>query len=204
MLDIIIRGGPVMIPLLFCSVLALAVSLERLAYLLWVRIDTDDLMDDVKLSINQGKMLEAMQYAKRARGPVAALVAAGIAYYDQDKEDLKEHLRRVGEQEIYKLERRMPVLEAIVGIAPLLGLLGTVLGIIKSFRVLAALQGISQPSALSIGVAEALITTAAGLMIAIPAMALYYLLNSIIDHHIADMNKRSTQLIKLLENRGGE
>lgn len=107
-------------------------------------------------------------------------------------------MEEIGRLEIYKMERRMNVLDVIIGIAPLLGLLGTVTGIIKSFNILAALEGISQPSALSAGIAEALITTAAGLIIAIPTMAVYSFLNGIIDRNIAEMNKRSNELVELL------
>ncbi len=198
MIELIVSGGPVMIPLLFCSVLAVAVGLERLWFLLRTKIDTEDLMEDIQLSLGQGKVLEAMQLTKKARGPVAAVLSGGIAYYDRDKEDIKNHMEEIGRLEIYKMERRMNVLDVIIGIAPLLGLLGTVTGIIKSFNILAALEGISQPSALSAGIAEALITTAAGLIIAIPTMAVYSFLNGIIDRNIAEMNKRSNELVELL------
>ena len=79
MLKLIVLGGPVMIPLLLCSVLALAISIDRLWYLLRSRVDSEDLMEDIRLALEQGKVLEAMQIAKRTRGPVAAVLAAGIA-----------------------------------------------------------------------------------------------------------------------------
>ena len=199
MLEIFVLGGPVMIPLLFCSIFAVAVGIERLWYLLRSRVDTEDLMEDIKLALGQGKVLEAMQIAKKSRGPVAAILAAGIAYYDKDKE---EHIETVGREEIFKMERRMNVLDTIVMISPLLGILGTVTGIIKSFNVMAALEGVNQASALSAGIAEALITTAAGLIIAIPTMALYSYLNGLIDRNTADMNKRATELLTVLESRG--
>ena len=202
MLEIFVLGGPVMIPLLFCSIFAVAVGIERLLYLLRSRVDTEDLMEDIKLALGQGKVLEAMQIAKKSRGPVAAILAAGIAYYDKDKEEIKEHIETVGREEIFKMERRMNVLDTIVMISPLLGILGTVTGIIKSFNVMAALEGVNQASALSAGIAEALITTAAGLIIAIPTMALYSYLNGLIDRNTADMNKRATELLTVLESRG--
>lgn len=202
MVEFIVRGGPVMIPLLFCSVLAVAVCLERLWYLLGSRVDTEDLMEDIKLSLGQGKILEAMQIAKKSKGPVAAVLAAGIAYYDNDKEEIKERIQEVGKEEIYKMERRMGILDTIITIAPLMGLLGTVTGIIQSFNVLGALEGIEQPAALSTGIAEALITTATGLLIAIPTMAIYSYLNSIIDRNTAEMTKRANELVNVLGSRG--
>lgn len=201
MLDMIIRGGPVMIPLLLCSVLMVAVCLERLFYLWRSRIDTEDLMDDIKLALQQGKILEAMQIAKKARGPVAAVLAAGIAHYDKDKEHIRERLEEVAHEEVFRMERRLGMLDVLVTIAPLLGLLGTVTGIIKSFSVITAVGGMDDPLALSGGIAEALVTTAVGLIIAIPGMLVYSYLTSLIDRFVVDINKRSSELLVILETR---
>src|SRR5690554_5595885 len=119
MLKIFVLGGPVMYALLICSIFAVAIGIERLVYLLRARIDTDDLIEDIRLSLGQGKVLEAMQIARRSRGPVAAVLAAGIAHYDQDREDIKEHMKTVGQEEIFKMERRLPALDLIVTISPL-------------------------------------------------------------------------------------
>ncbi|NLJ86591.1 MAG: MotA/TolQ/ExbB proton channel family protein [Firmicutes bacterium] len=202
MLDMIIRGGPVMVPLLLCSVLMLAVVLERLFYLLRCRVDTEDLMDDIKLALQQGKILEAMQIAKKTRGPVAAVLAAGIAHYDKDKEHIRERLEEVAQEELFKMERRLGMLDVLVTVSPLLGLLGTVTGIIKSFQVIAAVGGMEDPLGISTGIAEALITTAVGLIIAIPGMLIYSYLSSLIDRQVVDINKRSSELLAILETRG--
>lgn len=202
MLRILELGGPVMIPLLLCSIFALAIGIERLWFLVRSRIDTDDLLEDIKLSLGQGKVLEAMQIAKKSRGPVATVIAAGIAFYDHEREEIKEHMLAVGREEIYKMERRMDALDTVVMISPLLGILGTVTGIINSFNVMAALEGVAQASALSSGIAEALITTAAGLIIAIPTMALSSYLNGIINKQIADLNRKSMEMLNILDSRG--
>ncbi len=202
MLKIFKLGGPVMIPLLLCSVFAVAIGIERLWYLLRGRADTDDLIEDIKLSLGQGKVLEAMQIAKKTKGPVATVLAAGIAHYDQSREDIKNYMQTVGDEEIFKMERRMGALEVIAMISPLLGILGTVTGIIKSFNVMAALEGVAQAAVLSSGIAEALITTAAGLIIAIPTVVLTAYLNGIINAQVADLNKRSTEILDVLTTRG--
>src|SRR5690625_3661151 len=163
MIEWLVKGGPVMIPLLLASVVALAVALERLWYLYSTRVDSEDLIDEVKLNLNEGKFLQAVQVAKRSKGQVANLVAAGIAYSDLPADDLRERLDDVGRDELYKMERRLAVLDGVATIAPLLGLLGTVTGIIKSFNVMGGMDGLSSPQALSVGIAEALITTATGL-----------------------------------------
>jgi len=204
MLDVLVKGGPVMIPLLFCSVLAVAVALERLWYLYSTRGDSEDLMDEVKLALSQGKLLEAVQIAKRSRSQVAALIATGIAYSDRPREELKELLDEVGRDEVYKMERRLAVLDLVATVSPLLGLLGTVTGIIRTFNVIGALQGLGSPQDLSLGIAEALITTAAGLIIAIPTVAVYQWIGSIIDRRVAEMNRRSAELLEALAALRGE
>src|SRR5690606_6702707 len=142
MLDILVMGGPVMVPLLICSVIALAVSLERIWYFLRTRVDSEDLMEEIRLALQQGKVLEAVQIAKRAPGQVASLIAAGIAYHDRSREEVKERLEEVGREELYNMERRLVILESITAIAPLLGLLGTVTGIIRTFQVLGGSRGL--------------------------------------------------------------
>lgn len=204
MIDWLVKGGPVMIPLLFASVLAVAVALERLWYLFSTRVDSEDLMDEVKLNLNEGRLLQAVQIAKRSKGQVAALIATGIAYSDLPPDDLKERMDDVGREELFKMERRLVILDSIATIAPLLGLLGTVTGIIKSFNIMGALEGASSPQALSVGIAEALITTAAGLIVAIPSMILYHWINSIIDRRVADMNRRSADIVDALMSLRGE
>lgn len=203
MLDIIIKGGPVMIPLLLASVIAVAVSLERIWYLAKTRADSEELMEDVKLCLQEGKVLEAMQLLRKSKGPVAAILSAGIAYSDRPKEELREHLEEVGQDEIFKMERGLGLLATIVTIAPMLGLLGTVTGIISSFRVLGNFQGVeSNPAALAVGIAEALITTAAGLIIAIPTMAIHHWLSSQIERRVREMSRRALELTDLITNGG--
>jgi len=203
MLEIIVRGGLVMYPLLLCSVIALAISLERAWYLIRTRADAEELMEDVKLCLQEGKLLEAMQLLKRSKGPVAAILSAGIAYSDRDKEEIREHLEEVGNEEIYKMERGLGLLSAIVTISPMLGLLGTVTGIIRSFRVLGATGMETNPAALAVGIAEALITTAAGLVIAIPSLAVYHWLSSLIERRVREMSRRALELTDLISARGG-
>lgn len=201
MLEFIIKGGPLMIPLLLSSVIALAVSIERAWYLAKTRADTEELMDDVKLCLQEGKLLEAMQLLKKSKGPVAAILSAGIAYSDRAKEELREHLEEVGQDEIFKMERGLGLLSTIVTIAPMLGLLGTVTGILQSFRVLGNFQGIeSNPAALAVGIAEALITTATGLAIAIPTMAVHHWLSTTIERRVREMSRRALELTDLITN----
>lgn len=202
MLELLVMGGPVMVPLLLCSILAVAVSLERIWYFFRTRVDSEDLMEEIKLAVQQGKILEAVQIAKRTPGPVAALLAAGVAYHDRPREEIKERLEEVGREELFNMERRLVVLETVTAVAPLLGLLGTVTGIIRTFQILGTVQVIQSPAQISVGIAEALLTTAAGLVIAIPTLAVHNWLVNIIERRVADMNRRAGELLDLLEAEG--
>lgn len=204
MVDILVKGGPVMVPLLLCSIIALAISLERLIYTARCRWDTRDLIERIKLLLGQDKPLEAMQAAKKARGPSAAVLSSGIANYDRDVETIREYMKAAGQQEIYRLERGLPMLDAIISIAPLLGLLGTITGIMKSFNILGALEGIAEPALLSVGIAEALITTAAGLIVAIPTVVLHYFISTRIERLVADMDVRATEFIDFIKVINGK
>jgi len=201
MVDFILKGGPVMIPLLLCSVLAVAIGLERIWYYSKTRSDTEDLMEEVRASLDEGRPLEAIHFLKKQRGPVASVLAAGLAFSDRSPSEIRERIAQVGQEEEAKLERRLPALDTIVSVSPLLGILGTVTGIINSFQVLSGLEGVTSPQALSAGIAEALITTATGLIIAIPSLALYNWLSSIVDRRILEMNRCSEELIDLLTQK---
>lgn len=204
MLETLIKGGPVMIPLGICSVLALAVFLERLWFFGATRFDPQFVIAHLRDSLKQGKYMEALQMARQLPGPIAGYLSAGIAFADKGVDEMRQHMDVAGKDEIMHMERGLPVLGIITTISPLLGLLGTVTGIIRSFRVLSALQGVEGPSALSIGIAEALITTAAGLIIAIPSAAIYEWLSSIVDHRIQDMNRIGSEVVDIVAETRGE
>lgn len=202
-MDILAKGGPVMIPLVLVSVMAVAISLERMWYFARLRGDRHDLMEELRVYLYEGRLLEAMQSIRRYNGPTAAILAEGLAAWDRSVDEVRQRLERVGQEEVLKMEARMAWLDAIVTGAPMLGLLGTVTGIIRSFRILSQLQGIEQPSALSAGIAEALITTAAGLVIAVPVLFVYVYFSTLIDRRVAQLNRVSAQFLQLLtEVRG--
>ncbi len=202
MYDLFLKGGPVMIPLLICSITVVAVCLERFLFFMWSSTNTGRLLQTLKWTINHRGLSESSEIAKRARGPVASVMAAGLSVKSRDREDIEASMQVAAQREIQSLEKRMRVLDVIVTIAPLLGLLGTVIGIISSFNILAQTEGLAGPSALSAGIAEALLTTATGLIIAIPTYVMYSFFNGIIDRFVVDMNEKSAQLLDILEHRG--
>lgn len=201
--DMLVKGGPVMVPLGIVSVLAVAISLERLWYFAKVRHDGGShLLDEIRVLVHEGRLLEAMQTTRRVNGPTAAVLAEGLAAWERPIDEVKARIERVGQDEVLKLEARMSWLDAIVTGAPMLGLLGTVTGIIRSFRVLASMEGV-EPSGLSAGIAEALITTAAGLIIAIPVLFLYVYLSSVIDQRVTQLNQTTSEFLELLMQTRG-
>ncbi|MFY9450169.1 MAG: MotA/TolQ/ExbB proton channel family protein [Bacillota bacterium] len=186
--------------LLACSVVALAIALERLYNLLRAQNDADKLIGAVKRHLNQGRFLEALKFAKQERGPIAAVLAAGIQNYGRDLNEVERNMNLVAEQELYRMRKRLPALQIIATISPLLGLLGTVTGEIKVFNVLGQLQGVSDPVAMSSGIAEALLTTAYGLIIAIPVSVIYSYLDSLVVKNVTSMNRAMAEILDIFAN----
>lgn len=186
--------------LLACSVVALTIALERLYNLLRAQNDADKLIGAVKRHLNQGRFLEALKFAKQERGPIAAVLAAGIQNYGRDLNEVERNMNLVAEQELYRMRKRLPALQIIATISPLLGLLGTVTGEIKVFNVLGQLQGVSDPVAMSSGIAEALLTTAYGLIIAIPVSVIYSYLDSLVVKNVTSMNRAMAEILDIFAN----
>jgi len=200
MLELLAKGGWVIYVLLACSVVALAIALERLYNLLRAQNDADKLIGAVKRHLNQGRFLEALKFAKQERGPIAAVLAAGIQNYGRDLNEVERNMNLVAEQELYRMRKRLPALQIIATISPLLGLLGTVTGEIKVFNVLGQLQGVSDPVAMSSGIAEALLTTAYGLIIAIPVSVIYSYLDSLVVKNVTSMNRAMAEILDIFAN----
>lgn len=198
MVDMLIKGGPVMIPLLLCSVLALAITFERIYYLWRTRTDPERALQAVTLALEHGRIGDAIAAVEKFRGQIGSLMSAALVSYGKERDEIEAAMRAAGEKEVYKMEKRVSVLDMLVTISPLLGLLGTVTGIIKSFKVLATSPQILDPGQLSAGIAEALITTAAGLIIAVPTLAFHTYIVGIIDRRILEMDEFSNDLLDIL------
>ena len=197
MLKYISAGGPVMYPIILCSVVGLAVSIQKIIQLLLSPTGSDQLMRSVKINMSQGRPVEAMQAAKAAKGPVAGLARAAVSNYGRPYSEIKDAIEMAGREEVHAMERKMNVLDGIVTLAPLLGLLGTVTGLIKNFQVLSAFAGLTTPAQLSGGIAEAMITSAPGLIVAAPLMLVYSWLSVVIDDKVAEMDRRAAELLAI-------
>ena len=196
MFEPIMRGGIVMIPLLLCSLGALVVSVERWLYLRNARTDTGRLMTKIRRALERGSPQEARGVCEATPGPVARVLAAVLAHFSMPKEDLRETAKEVALAQQPVLDGQLPILATIVTISPLLGLLGTISGLIKVFRVIAG-GAIGDATALSAGIAEALITTFTGLCIAIPFLVIYNALSGRVDSLMHEIELRVTELLNI-------
>lgn len=186
-----------MYPILLCSVLALAILLERLWTYGRLRHGVPSLVREVEGLVRAQHIEEALILCQRVGTPLARIFIAALRAAGRPREQVKAVVAEVGGREAVPLERYLGLLGTIATIAPLLGLLGTVLGMIKAFTVI-SIQGVGTPATLGGGISEALITTAAGLSVAIPIILLHRYLASRADRLILEMEEYSLHLADLL------
>ena len=198
MIDFLMRGGILMIPLGVCSVLAVAVILERSFSLRSRRVIRLDVLQRVKDLLTENKIGEAMTVCRRQPSVMGRILLSAIMNHDRDREELKTIVEDAGRQEVPALDRYLGVLGTISAVAPLLGLTGTVFGMIRTFAVISE-KGIAHPSQLAGGISEALITTATGLVIAIPALIFFNYFTSKADRMVLEIEKHSFRLVDALK-----
>ncbi len=196
-LEIIQKGGPVMYPLLLCSVVALAISIERLYSLTRANTDPKKLMDKVKEAVRKRDFRVAIGYCDATPGPVANVLATVIDLRELPVEEVREGVNETVLSETPRLERGLPTLSTLITVSPLLGLLGTITGLMKLFNIIAGGE-IGNSEKLSSGIAEALITTATGLIIAITFMVIHNLLSTRVDRILNQMEKSVTELLNFI------
>ncbi|MCG8452821.1 MAG: MotA/TolQ/ExbB proton channel family protein [Spirochaetales bacterium] len=202
MLELIVKGGPVLWAIMLLSVLAVAIIVERYAYFRGIRIDEETLFLRVKSALSKRHFDEAMAICDSNPSPFSALLKTGIEHRERSSWERKEVLKDTAAQEVPRLEARIGALGTIAHIAPLLGLLGTVTGNIEAFGVLGRFGSVGDPSVLAKGISEALVTTAAGLIVAIPATIFYNALTSRVNSLIVRMENQVNEMTLLLENEG--
>jgi biopolymer transport protein ExbB len=192
----LVKGGPVMIPLAVCSVLALAVVIERAVA--WLRLGSLADPDALLARAENGKWEDAMSTGECSRSPVARVLAAGIRHRNPAA---RLAMEAVAQEELARLRRYLPVLDTVVTLSPLLGLLGTVTGMIGAFGIMAQ-AGLNQPTAITGRVAEALIATAAGLAVAIVALVPYNFFQRRAEAMAETMERYGSKLELLLAEAG--
>lgn len=193
------KGGVLMIPILLCSVVALGIFLERLWALRRVRVIPQTFVQKVGKLIHTGQFERAQDLCDRSETSISDVLGAGLRHVGKDRATIKEVMEETGRRVASDLERGIGVLSSVAAIAPLLGLLGTVTGMIKVFqRVVNQVgtdgAGVVNAGALAAGIWEALITTAAGLSVAIVAFLMFKMVTSIVDRLLVEMEERSLDM----------
>lgn len=202
--EIMDKGGILMWPILACSVVGLAIVIERFVSLRRATIDTREFMDTMRQVLRQNRMQDAVSVCEETDAPVARILKAGILKHNRPKEDIREAIENAGHLEMPRLERYLSALATCASIAPLLGLLGTVQGMIKCFAQIQNKRGQVNPADLAEGISNALLTTAGGLTVAIPLLVLYNYFVSRVDNMVVEMEISSSELIELLTKHHGE
>ena len=206
MFEIVRAGGWLMLPLLMCSVVAVAIIIERLWTLRRRRVLPDDLTVKVWEWAHNRKLDEVHLRALAESSPLGQILATGLLNRGRSREIMKESIEDTGRHVVHELERYLNSLGTIAAITPLLGLLGTVIGMVKVFTAITT-HGVGNPTVLAGGIAEALITTAAGLTVAIPALIGYRYYRNRVEELVVSMEKEAIKLVEALHRRqqkGGE
>ena len=204
MWDMIQKGGPVMYLIIILSIIAFGIVIERIYNFNRARIDSQKFMDEIIKHLKRNKIIESIEMCNQTPGPIAHIIKAGILKHDRSKPEIREAIDEAANLEIPRLERHLPIIATIAHIAPLLGLLGTVSGMIKAFQIIqqkALTMTPVNPGDLSGGIWEALLATLAGLAVAIPTYVAYNYLVNQVDSLVYDMERSATDLVNLLSSR---
>jgi biopolymer transport protein ExbB len=199
MLDYIARGGIVMIPILVCSVVALLIIFERLWSLQRKRIFRFDILDTIEQLLREHKIPEATTLCKRHDSTMTRLVLVALLNSDRPKAEIKELIEDHGRQEVPFLERYLTMLGTIASISPFLGLLGTVVGLLRVFDAISQEGGVTNTAILSSGIQNALITTVAGLCVAIPSLVAYNYFARRAESLVLEVERISLRLLNILK-----
>lgn len=197
MLELIKAGGLLMWPIILCSVISMAIIAERFWSLRQTRIAPKNLVATVWQWDKAGRLDAKRIQDLRAGSPLGMILSAGLVNRKHSREVMKESIEEIGRHVAYDLERFLNTLGTIASISPLLGLLGTVIGMIKVFTVITA-HGVGDPSVLSEGISEALITTAAGLSVAIPSLMFHRYFRGRVDELIIAMEQEALKMVEVM------
>ena len=199
MLDIALQGGWVMIPLVILSLLALYLFFERLVTLRRAQTDPVYITDRTRQYVQAGDIRGAVGFCEAQNNPISRILKQGLERLGRPIAEIQDAVQAAGKYEAFELEKRTDLLASIASIAPMLGFLGTVIGMIEAFQEIQNLQGNVNPSVLAGGIWEALITTATGLLVGIMAIFFYNFLINRINRQVNDMERSATDFIDLLQ-----
>ena len=200
MLSFITKGGVFMYPIIACSILSLAIFLEKLWSLRRKKNVPLDFLQEIEQLLQENNSAKALSLCNTNLSSIARIFSAGMKHYGKKREVIKERVEEVGRREASLLERYIDALATIASVSTLLGLLGTIAGMIKIFSVISS-QSVVNPSTLAGGISEALYTTAAGLTVAIPTLIFYRYVSSKSRELVLEMEECSTQVVELIQEK---
>lgn len=199
LLSVLMQGGWLMLPILLASIIAAAIIIDRYIVIRKSKLNVPVFLVKIRGMLKRKDISGAVAYCMEEKSPSANIVKKGLKKYKLGHERVKESIESAGKQEIHKLEKGLSVLATISGVAPLLGFLGTVTGMIQAFMKIEALQGAANPSDLAGGIWEALLTTAFGLAVGIIAFTFYNYLVTAINKLVVDMEVISNDVVDIIE-----
>lgn len=199
LLDVMLMSGWVMIPILLISILAIYLFVERMLTIRRAQTDPEMVMDRIRDYVHAGDIDGALAFCDAENTPMTHILRQGLERLGRPISEIQDAVQAAGKHEAFELEKRTDLLATVAGIAPMLGFLGTVTGMIEAFQEVQRLQGNVNPSVLAGGIWEALLTTAAGLVVGIIALAFYNFLLGRISRLINDMERTATDFIDLLQ-----
>jgi len=195
---LIIKGGLVMIPIIALSIIGLAMILER-AWTLWkIRLDIPQFAQEIFLHLERGQFQKALERCEKVRHPIADVFKLGILNRTLKRDEIEKMMEREGDEQVQYLEQYLGALIIIIGVEPMLGFLGTIIGLIQAFMAWEQLGSNITVSALAAGIYQAMITTAGGLIVAIPYYVIYHLIVGKIKNHAQEMTYYGNELIDIM------
>jgi biopolymer transport protein ExbB len=201
---IIAKGGWLIIPIALCSLIMIAVIIERFLTLRKARINMGSFMIQIQAALKEKNISEAMAICREATGPVASVLLVALEKHKEERAEVKEAMETAASAQLFLLEKYTNVLSTIAGVAPLIGFLGTVTGMIQAFMKIQALGGNVNADVLAGGIWEAMVTTAAGLSVGIPSLIFYNYFVGRMQKMAFEMERGSAQVLDLLYAKEGE
>jgi biopolymer transport protein ExbB len=197
MLNYFFRGGIMMYPLFLASVLALAIIINKFQVLSRARTGERELMGRIKGLVNQQRVEQAVAVCNNSKGPVASILQAGLSQHNKGQKAMEDAFETQASEEVPLLESYLPALATIAAVSTLMGFTGTVIGMIRAFDSIAAASATS-PAIVASGISEALITTATGLLIAIPTLLFYRYFVHRVDKFVSEIERYCKELVRIL------
>ena len=198
--SLIYKGGIIMIPIILGSIVALAIVINRIYYFLSIRIDVDSFIERIYWLLRKNEISQALAECSKIKHPLGKVFRTGLENIGKDRTGIEKIMERAGILAIAEAERYMLLLVVIIGIEPMLGFLGTIMGLITSFMAWEQAAGSVTVDFLAGGIYQAMITTAAGLIVAIPYYVIYHIMLGRINNITRELNLYGEELIELIQD----